>query len=631
MIKETIDKNSHIKPNSRGLEILKQSLPQCFDKDGKFVLNLFEQYIKEEEIDVKREGYALNFLGKSYARYLSGLDSETVIVPDGKNDNEKTQNVYVVGDNLDALQHLKYSYSGQIKCIYIDPLYNTGSDGFVYKDKFEFTVEELSLIIGIGEDEAQRILDMQGTATHSAWLTFMYPRLELAKSLLTNDGIIFISIDDNEQANCKLLCDAVFGEGNFIANLVWKSKSGGANDSKFVAVDHEYVLAYCRNINEFSTKLVNYNSDLEALYSGKDEFFEERGPYRPMLLQQKGLSFSKSLTYEITAPDGSVLTPEKGGAIWRWSKQKFLDAKERGFIEFKKVKDEYKVYTKQYLYVDYEGNKIERGRLLRSVIDDIDGRSGTRNLQKLFGFKVFTNSKPYELIKLLLQICTDEDDLVLDFFSGSGTTAEAVMELNAEDGGNRKFIMVQLPEECSDKSEAKANGYKYISDIGRARIEKAGIRLKAENPGKSGYTDFDFNTYYLEQPDKNTLDKLIEFTPHISTDGLDVKNKFGYKSVLATWKMRDGYGFNTQTEEIDLCGYTAYLATNSNVGSTLYLLENMPDAAIKELISKLESFELCADRIIEYGFAFGYAANTSLFTNLKSLKNRRPIEPIVRY
>ncbi|MDE7086874.1 MAG: site-specific DNA-methyltransferase, partial [Clostridia bacterium] len=364
MIKETVEKNFSVKANSRGLEILKSNFPQCFGKDGKFDWKLFEDYIRTEEIDVKKEGYTLDFLGKSYARYLAGLDSETVIVPDECNKDTDSQNVYIVGDNLDALQHLKYSYSGQIKCIYIDPPYNTGSDGFVYNDKFEFTAEDLARKINIEEDEARRILDMQGKSTHSAWLSFMYPRLEIARGLLSDGGVIFISIDDNEQANLKLMCDAVFGEGNFVANIVWKSKSGGANDSKFVAVDHEYILMYCKNADKFTTNLIGYNSELETLYSGRDEYYEERGPYRPMLLQQKGLNFSKSLTYEIEAPDGSILTPEKGGAIWRWSKDRFLRAKEQGFVEFKKVNGEYKVYTKQYMNVDYAGNKFQRGGLL---------------------------------------------------------------------------------------------------------------------------------------------------------------------------------------------------------------------------------------------------------------------------
>lgn len=189
MLKDTIEKNAEVKVNTKEIEVLKKHFPSCFDKEGNFDIKTFEDIIKTEEINIKKEGYTLNFLGKSYARYLASLDSETVIVPDEENKDKKSENVYIVGDNLDALQHLKYSYSESIKCIYIDPPYNTGSDGFVYNDKYEFSAEELAKKIDIEDDEAQRILDMQGKSNHSAWLSFMYPRLELAKELLSEDGV----------------------------------------------------------------------------------------------------------------------------------------------------------------------------------------------------------------------------------------------------------------------------------------------------------------------------------------------------------------------------------------------------------------------------------------------------------
>lgn len=202
MLQDTFKYNENVQVNSREMEALKEHFPQCFDANGNFDMTVFEELIKAKDVSIKKEGYALNFLGKSYARYLANLESETVIVPDAGNKDNPSNNIYIVGDNLDALQHLKHSYAGAIKCIYIDPPYNTGSDGFVYNDKFEFTASDLAEKIGIEEDEAERILNMQGKSTHSAWLTFMYPRLELAKELLSNDGVIFISIDDNEQANC---------------------------------------------------------------------------------------------------------------------------------------------------------------------------------------------------------------------------------------------------------------------------------------------------------------------------------------------------------------------------------------------------------------------------------------------
>ena len=269
MIKETIEKNSQAKVNSREIKLLKRDFPQCFDKDGKFDFRAFEDLIRTEEVDIKKEGYSLDFLGKSYARYLASLDSETVIVPDEENKSIDSQNIYIVGDNLDALQHLKYSYSGKIKCIYIDPPYNTGSDGFVYNDRFEFTAEELARKINIEEDEAQRVLDMQGKSTHSAWLTFMYPRLELARDLLDDDGVILISVDDNEQANCKLLCDSVFGEGNFVAQIIWKRKRGRDNSAKWFSKSHEYLLAYAKDTNKFIINLLDLDDETKRAYKNQ--------------------------------------------------------------------------------------------------------------------------------------------------------------------------------------------------------------------------------------------------------------------------------------------------------------------------------------------------------------------------
>ncbi len=246
MIKETIEKNAEVKVNSKEMEVLQKHFPSCFDKDGKFDIKVFEELIKTEDVDIKKEGYSLDFLGKSYARYLASLDSETVIVPDEGNKDINSENIYIVGDNLDALQHLKYSYSERIKCIYIDPPYNTGDEeDFVYNDKFDFTAEELAKKIGIEEEEARRVLNLQGKSTHSAWLTFMYPRLELARGLLAKNGVIFISIDDNEQANLKILCDHIFGEGNFEGCIHYRRRSNQPNDkTKLIGLVAEHILVY---------------------------------------------------------------------------------------------------------------------------------------------------------------------------------------------------------------------------------------------------------------------------------------------------------------------------------------------------------------------------------------------------
>ena len=247
MIKEQLENNENIRPNTKLLNLLKENFPDYFDKDNNFMIDKFKNTLKSNEINITKEGYELNFLGKSFARFQTSIETETIISPltdhNNKDENKNSENLYITGDNLDALKHLLKSYSRKVKCIYIDPPYNTGSDGFVYPDNFKFDCATLSNKMGIDEEEAERIIDMRGKSTHSAWLTFMYPRLVLARELLSDDGVIFISIDDNEQANLKLICDEIFGEENFIKDLIVNTSEGGGN-SKYVVNGHETVLVW---------------------------------------------------------------------------------------------------------------------------------------------------------------------------------------------------------------------------------------------------------------------------------------------------------------------------------------------------------------------------------------------------
>src|SRR5699024_2548212 len=241
-------KNENATANKKEITVLKEHFPACFKKDGSFDIERFKEYLSED-INVLNEGYELKFLGKNYARLLVTLETETVIVPNEehnqKEENKDSENIYITGDNLDGLKHLLKSYAGKVKCIYIDPPYNTGSDGFVYNDNFNFTVEELIEKLSIGEEQAKRILDLtkRGSASHSAWLMFMYPRLQLARDLLSEDGVIFISIDDNEQSNLKLLCDDVFGEENFTSNILWQKRTSPDARVK-LSTSHEYIIVY---------------------------------------------------------------------------------------------------------------------------------------------------------------------------------------------------------------------------------------------------------------------------------------------------------------------------------------------------------------------------------------------------
>ena len=656
MIKEALDKNTQVKSNSREVEILKKYFPQCFDVSGNFDIGIFEEIVKNDEINITREGFSLNFLGKSYARYLASLDSETVIVPDKDNKDSDSENVYIVGDNLDALQHLKYSYTEKIKCIYIDPPYNTGTDGFVYNDKFDFTAEELAQKIGIEEEEAERVLNMQGQSTHSAWLTFMYPRLELAHDLLKDDGVIFISIDDNEQANCKLLCDSVFGEGNFIAKFVWAA--GKKNDSRYVSVSHEYIYCYVKNKDLLISRNVQWKQRKQGIDEIYKQFKKITKKYKsikdrenalrewygtlpknsPILnhkhyknVDERGIYFPSDIswpggggpTYEVLHPvtHKPVAIPSRGWVFPTVDRMNEMIAENK--IHF--GADETSVpCIKTYLSEsEYEPPY--------SVFYK-DGRAASKRLKKMFdGKQVFENPKDEEIINELFDfISLQNNDIVLDFFGGSSTTAHAVMAYNIQhENANIKYIMVQLAESVKEGSDAEKAGYKTIDEIGRERIRRVAKKIAQENPEKE--LDLEFKTYYLKATDKQTLDKIAEFNPLLPMNQDDIKTQFGVDTILDTWKIRDGYGFNVKVQEVDLKGYSAYLLSDSKVGTSLYLIDGMPDNAIVELVRKIEACELNVDRIIEYGYSFDHDSNTELRSNLKMLKNRNAIDLIIRY
>lgn len=619
MLQDTIEKNEGVKVNTKEMEVLKKFFPSCFDKDGKFDIETFAELIKTEEVDIKKEGYSLDFLGKSYARYLASLDSETVIVPDEGNKNIKSENIYIVGDNLDALQHLKYSYSEKIKCIYIDPPYNTGSDGFVYNDKFEFTAEELARKIDIEEDEAQRILDMQGKSTHSAWLAFIYPRLELAKELLTEDGVIFISIDDNEQANLKLLCDLIFGEGNFEGNIHYRRRTNQPNDkSKLIGLVAEHILVYSKNSNYLKNLGVGKIA-LSGEFSNPDN--DPRGDWASK--PWKTGSDQSGTKYSIKTPSGKILNEE-----WMGDDNTYGELLKDARIIFPRGGDG--MPRKKY----FKSEREQEGQCANNWwLPEVYGDNAAANaeLTELFGVKnIFTNPKHTNLINAIIGLGNcKKGDIVLDFFGGSSTTAHAALQYSLQE--QIKFIMVQLDEYVKKDSEAEKSGYKTIDEIGRERIRKAAARIREKEPEKSKDLDLGFKTYFLKVTDKNTLDKIRDFNPEMPIEAENIKDKFGIDTILETWKIKDGYGFNSEVENVDLSGYTAYKISDGKIGTNLYLLEDMQDAAIRELIRKFEAYELNVDKIIQYGYAFSHGSNNALRNNLKTLKNKNAIDVLIRY
>ena len=434
MIKDIVSKNEKAFAGKKEIEVLKAYFPQCFTSDGEFDIEKFRASLPTE-IKVSDETTGFNFLGKNYARMLTNMDTTTLIRPDiehnAKPENKDSRNVYISGDNLDALQHLVKSYAGKVKVIYIDPPYNTGSDGFVYNDKFSFTPEELAKRLDITPERASRILSMtkRGSASHAAWLTFMLPRLSFARDLLTKDGVIFISIDDNEQANLKCLCDEVFGEENFIANIIWKHTQQSKNDEPHFSRQYNHLVCFAKNkdlLNNFYFERIEEDN---ANYSNPDN--DPKGDWRSGDVRSP--SFRATLCYDIVAPNGNIIkAPENG---WRWSEDTLKEKLHSGEIIFKK--DYSGIIRKIYLCE-------QSGRTPENLWDSLrfgSTRQAASEIKELFDNKqVFETPKPVALIKGILEIASDKDCLIMDFFGGSSTSAHAIMQMNRKDNGNRKYI-----------------------------------------------------------------------------------------------------------------------------------------------------------------------------------------------
>lgn len=640
MIKDILESNETVKPEDERLKKLKDLFPGCFHRDGSFDFDEMKR-ILTGKVTIDNEGYELNFLGKNYARLLASLDTTTVVVPDEENnklpENKDSDNIYISGDNIDALKHLLKSYEGQIKCIYIDPPYNTGSDGFVYNDKFNFSEEDLMEKLSIDAVDAERLMEFtkRKSASHSAWLTFIYPRLQLARDLLTDDGVIFISIDDNEQANLKLICDEIFGEENFIASMPRVTKRGGKSSETF-AQNHDYLIVYSKSAHPLFYRLKHNDNDFKY----KDEFFEDRGFFKlNQTLDYDSLQYSANLDYPIEL-DGETFYPgsskelyderkrglhDEADWAWRWGQKKFEFGLEHGFIVVKTKKNGSKrIYTKTYqkAYIEEkdDGYEIEYGDRTKSLstLELTDNKysndAAKKDLAVTIGKKTFEYSKPVSLIKLVINLSTKPGDCILDFFSGSGTTAEAIMRSDITDKCNRHFILVQLPEKVQKKTSAYKKGYRTICDIGMDRIRKVGDILREAHPDTKA--DLGFRHYTLQEPDPEVVDLIENFTIESDADLFATDNiykKFGKDTILATWLVRDGYHFAkaSEVEEVDLHGYTGYF-----IGKHLYLIEpQMPEEAVMALMDRYGTDpHFRPTHVVVFGYNFTW-------TELENLKN----------
>ncbi|WP_067844200.1 site-specific DNA-methyltransferase [Amphibacillus sediminis] len=630
MIKETLENNGQGKLNDKKISILKENFPNCFTGDT-FDIEKFKKEINQE-LDFSSEGYELNFLGKNYAKFIAdSIDTETVLVPNiehnSKPENQKSENIYITGDNLDVLKHLRKSYSNKIKMIYIDPPYNTGGDDFVYRDNFKFTKEKLQEVLDIEEQEAERIINMtsSNSSSHSAWLTFMYPRLYIARELLKDSGVIIISIDDNEQAQLKMLCDDIFGEENEIGMFIINS-SPSAIDYGHIANMHEYALFYSKSSLDAETheipdkdKEFKYTDELGEfniypLYNGNVAFNPETRPnlYYPFYLNPNKKLDNDFYEISLDKKEGWIevypVVSRKDGIqrVWRWGKQKSEEGLNKEIVGYITDSGEYRVVQKTRL----------TGKMIRSLHTDtaISSRRGTSEVEKLFGKKVFSFPKAVELIRRFVTAGAKDNDIVLDFFSGSSTTAHAVMKQNAEDGGNRKFILVQLDETVSKDSVAGKEGFKTIDEIGRERIIRAAKQIKEETQAD---LDYGFKHFYAKVLDENIIDQIADFDPNLLATQLEVE--FDKETILTTWMNRDGHGLTPSVEEINLSGYHGY-----SVDNYLYLLDKgLTQQHIDTLLSKIvEDKKFNPTSIVVYGYNFtDFNILTQLETNLKQLRN----------
>ena len=516
-----------------------------------------------ENITEEEERYRFTWVGKNKAIQEPNIPTTSTLRPDKDSSKnwDTTENLYIEGDNLEVLKILQKSYNGKIKMIYIDPPYNTGSD-FIYKDDFTLTMEEVEKQEGLRDKKgATKTVDRLTKNTkdsakyHTNWLNMMYPRLSIARDLLTDDGVVFISIDDSEQENLKKICNEIFGEENFIDILIWKKLYGGKNDSKWFSHYHDYILVYAKNKLLFYPKLLPRDEKQNERYKNPDN--DIRGPWTSSDFSQFGPT--PNCVYEIITPNGTRVFP-KEGKRWITTYDKYLELRKENRLWFgesggnvprlKRFLSEVKLGVNQSTFLDY----IEVGH----------SDEANKELKDLLEKKVFDYPKPVRLLKRLSFLGSDKDSIILDFFSGSATTAHAVMQLNAEDGGNRKFIMVQLPEECAEKSEE----YKNICELGKERIRRAGEKILEDNKDKDlSSLDIGFKTFKVDSSNFNEWD--ISYEAMVKAVKESAEGKYTtYKQdrseldLVYEIMLKEGLQLIEEVEEIDFEGVTIYKIAN---------------------------------------------------------------------
>ena len=567
------------------IEKLATMFPACMtevrDKDGKLKkavnFELLRQMLSDTVLE-SDEAYEFTWVGKKAAIVETNRPIRKTLrpCPEESVNWDSTENLYIEGDNLEVLKLLQESYLGKVKMIYIDPPYNTGND-FIYRDDFAQSQEEYSEESGQVDENGDRLFkntDSNGRF-HSDWCSMIYSRLMLARNLLSDDGVIFISIDVNEGHNLRKICDEVFGASNFVTDFIWNSRKSVSNDA-VVSLNHNYTLVYTKNMTIFYLQKANFKlPDVGEGFENPDN--DPRGSWKADPFDSPGVR--PNLTYKIVNPNTGAEFWPPDGRCWRTGEKEYLQFVADGRIIYGKTGNG-KPQLKRF-YSEAQA----KGITPKSLWDDVGtATDGTREIQAMFSSKVFDTPKPTSFIRRILELASDKDSTILDFFSGSATTAHAVMQLNTEDGGNRKFIMVQLPEPCDEKSEAFKAGYPNICEIGKERVRRAAKKISSENPGKP--FDGGFRVFKLDDTNMTDVyysageysqDMLSLLESNIKPDRTDLDLLFG---CLLEWGLPLSMPYSSK--QIESC--TVHTVGDGDLIACFD--ENIPDSVIKEIAKR---------------------------------------------
>lgn len=549
--------------------------------------DILKQELSKVIVEGREERYQMNWPGKKEAILTANAPINKTLRPcrEESVDFDSTENLYIEGDNLEVLKLLQETYLNKVKMIYIDPPYNTGNDSFVYNDDFSMSNEDFSEASGQYDEDGNMNYDIRKNSEsngrfHTDWLNMMYPRLKLARDLLTEDGVIFISIDDYELNNMKKMCDQIFGESNYLNQIVWQRNSSGKTVSKNLIVNIEYMLIYSKSYNYNFNPIYKPLAEATVKMYSKDDN-DGRGKYRLYPLQ-KTSSPGPETTYDYVDNNGKVWKcPAKG---WRMNKHKLKLLENDGRLCLENDSLSEKAYWNE---------RASHGKLADTLWSDMpENNVGTSEVSSLFDkVPVFNNPKPTQYLMRLLKMQTQKNnnDIILDFFSGSSSTAHAVMQLNAEDGGNRKFIMVQLPEETDEKSEARKAGYENICEIGKERIRRAGKKIKEENPAVADKLDTGFRVLKLDSSNM----KDVYYNPSDYNQDMiealesNIKDDRSNEDLLFQVMLDLGELLSSDIKEIDIQGKKVF---NVGDGSIVACFDNDITNEVLTEIAKMQPF-----------------------------------------